>query len=282
MAQARAGTGNGWVGGYVEHFSGMDVYISVVFSWDVAKAIGTAVQYSQMGLHVHLGGPAIKLAGLQTEEWSALSYHNPNATFTSRGCVNKCGFCAVPKLEGDLIELNNWEPKPIVCDNNLLACSRKHFDRVIDLLKSVPDVDFNQGLAASLLTDYHASRIAELDMKTVRLAWDHVGYESKFMRDWEILRKAGIPKSKITVYCLIGFNDTPDDALYRLSAVRKLGGYPFPMRYQPLDVSVRNGYVSPQWTNDELVRYCRYWANFRYVGGIPFSEFEYPKRRQND
>ncbi len=93
------------------------------------------------------------------------------------------------------------------------------------------------------------------------------------MRAWEILRNVGIPRRTISVYVMIGFQDTPDDALYRLRTVtKKLGSYAVPMRYQPINSRVRNEYVAPGWTDWELVAYKRYWG-FNRNTGIPFGEW---------
>lgn len=254
-------------------------YISCVFSWDLAKAKRLAKYYRSRGFRVRAGGPAVTmnpdaLDGIAElgGQIDALSRHNPDATFTSRGCIRKCAFCAVPKIEGDLVELDDWAPKRLVCDNNLLACSRAHFDRVIDCLKNIKGIDFNQGLDARLLTKHHAERIRELDLYRARLSWDNVQLESRFMRAWAMLRNAGIPKRSIAVYVLIGFNDTPEDAEYRLRTVRDLGGYPNPMRYQPVGAMQKNDYVAPGWTNDQLQAFVRYWSSLR-LGKIPFSEW---------
>ena len=280
----RSSTGNsqamhrnhGWGTGIVEWVDGKTTNISVVFSWLLEKAIARAAELLGQGNTVHLGGTAIDSAGLGNGRCDASFYHNPNATRTSTGCVFACPFCIVPKIEGDFMEKDQWEPRPIIYDNNLTACSVHHFDKVIDSLKSVVDVDFNQGVSASLLTPHHASRFAELNLKYVRLAWDNTNYESRFMRGFEILRAAGIPRSKISAYVLIGFNDTPDDALYRLESVRKLGIKPFPMRYQPIDTKKRNSFVGDNWTNNELERFTHYWTNLRFVGNLPFKDFVYP------
>lgn len=279
-------TKSGWGNGLVVWAEDHTAYISVVFSWDLREARRLAILYARQGLAVRAGGPAVTLnpgsicdIAQVGGDLDALNRHNLSATFTSRGCMRQCSFCAVPKLEGDLVELEDWPIKPLICDNNLLACSMAHFDRVIDRLKSIRGIDFNQGLDARLLTKYHANRIAELDLKTIRLAWDHISLESHFMKAWEIFRAAGIAKSKISVYVLIGFNDTPEDALYRLRAIKNLGALPFPMRYQPIDAHARNSYVSPQWTQWELVAYMRYWANLRYLRAVPFSEWLETYRR---
>jgi len=270
-----------WSKSLVEWTNGSAAYLSVVFTWDLPKAYMRAVWLRQQGYEVKAGGPACLLmpdylaevADVNGCAADALWRHNPDATFTSRGCIRKCAFCAVPKIEGDLVELDEWEPKPIVCDNNLLACSKKHFDKAIDSLKGVEGVDFNQGLDARLLTDYHAERLAELDLVRVRLSWDRTNLEREVFSAAERVHWAGVPRTKITIFCLIGFWDSPSDALYRLRTVRGQGYVPFPMRYQPLSLLERNGYVAPGWSNRELNRYMKYWSRLRFTRAIPFEEF---------
>lgn len=273
---------NSWSGGIAEWIEDNTAYLSVVFSWNTQKAHERAVWLKAQGYHVRAGGPALALNGdilaevaeLGGDGVDALSRHNPQATFTTRGCIRKCPFCVVPKYEGSkLIELDDWPIRPVVCDNNFLASSRKHFDSVIDKLKPLKDIDFNQGLDARLVKSYHAQRIAELKMKCVRLAWDDIKIESQFMAAFEILTSAGIKPSMIHSYILIGYNDTPTDALYRLQKVADLGAWPNPMRYQPLDSKKRNEYIGPNWTDAELKRFMRYWANLRVTRKVPFDEF---------
>lgn len=273
---------NDWSKRIVEWQHDDTAYLSVVFSWQLPEAYQRAVWLKAEGYHVRAGGPAVTvqpdyLAGVAQVggEVNALPRHNPNATFTSRGCIRRCSFCAVPSIEGDLVELNDWEPKPVVCDNNLLACSRAHVARVIDRLKPLSGIDFNQGLDARLMTKHHADRLAELDLKFVRLAWDSIKSESEFMRSFELLREAGITKRAIRVYVLLGFGDTPEDALYRLETIRGLGIMPNPMRYQPLKTMRKDSYVAPGWVDRELKRYVRYWSNLAQLGSIPFDEFVY-------
>ena len=271
--------------GYAEWTHGNTAYLSVVFSWHLDHAYQRAVWLRSSGFHVRAGGPAVTLhphvlspVADITGTVNALPHHNPNATFTTRGCIRNCPFCAVPIIEGDLVELTDWTPAPIVCDNNLLAASRAHFDTVIDRLKPLHKVDFNQGLDARLLTPYHAQRLTELDLYAIRLAWDNTAYEQPFLTAYHTLRAAHIPARMIRVYVLIGFDDTPDDALYRLQTVQNLGSRPNPMRYQPLDTPNRNTYVHPNWTNAQLNRYMRYWSRLRWLEHIPFEQ--YTRKRQ--
>ncbi len=269
-----------WTKSLVEWRDGEAACLSVAFTWHLPLAFQRAAWFRAQGCRVRAGGPAVQLmpeylaavAEVGGESPDAVFRHNPLATFTSRGCIRRCAFCAVWRTEGEFRELADWPVRPVVCDNNLLAASRAHVDRVIDRLKPLRGVEFHQGLDTRLLTAYHAGRLAELDC-TIRLAFDSVGYERDFLRALELLRRAGLPKKRIRVYVLIGYQDTPTDALYRLELVRQLGLTPNPMRYSPLNSLARNAYVAPGWTSAELIRYTRYWSRLRYFGGIPFAEF---------
>ena len=164
-------------------------------------------------------------------------------------------------------------PAPIVCDNNLLAASKKHFNRVIDREKVFDRVDFNQGLDARLLKPSHLSRLAELHLVHIRYSWDWVGMESQVMDAITATLAAGIPRKRISIYVLIGIEDTPEDALYRLESVRTLGIKPFPMRYQPLDALVKDSHVAPGWTAKELRRMMRYWSRQNWLSKVPYAEY---------
>ena len=271
-----------------------DAMVSVVFTWDLPRAKTICSWWAAAGYYVRAGGPAVRLqpeyladvADCSPGHTEALTRHNPLATLTSRGCIRRCSFCAVPLLEGDLVELTDWTPRRIVCDNNLLACSRKHFDQVIDSLKQLHapkayPIDFNQGLDLRLLTPYHADRLAELNC-IPRMSLDHSSLIPVYMRAHSILRKAGFPKKRLATYILIGYDDTPADALHRIKLVQRLGANPYPMRFNPYDVLERDSYVGPNWTDDLLSSFMRYWTRLRYLGGIPFAEFVAGRRHARE
>jgi hypothetical protein len=276
---------NGWRDGLVEWREGNVTCISVVFSWRLQEAIDRFIELTARGDIVKIGGPAADYAGISSKDYvpmvSPLSIHNKNATKTSDGCVFNCSFCIVPKIEGKLRMRGHWAQRSIIVDNNVTACPYYHFDKVVESVKNLSKIDFNQGVSAKLLTQRHIDRFRDLDLKYLRMAWDYAAYETEFMRAWEMLRAARFPKSKVAVYVLIGHDDDPDDALHRLEIVRSLGAQPFPMRYQPLDTKVKNSHVGSSWTNHELVRYVRYWSNLRIVRGVPFSEFEYVTTKED-
>lgn len=253
---------------------GRTLYLSVPFTWLLPKAEQMAKAHKGK---VVAGGPAVDLMGANWADtpkecpFDTLAMHNPCATVTTRGCPNRCKFCAVPQVEGRFRELPTWKPAPVICDNNLLAASRAHFERVIDSLMPFERVDFNQGLDARRFTSWHAGQIARLKSCKVRFAFDQVSMESAVADALQVARNAGL--REFGIYVLIGFDDTPDNALYRLEKIRSWGIRPTPMRFQPLDTLEKNAYIAPGWTKRELARTMSYYSRLRWLGHIPFSDF---------
>ena len=254
---------------------GETLYLSVPFTWLLERAEQVAGAWHGP---VIAGGPAVSLMGcpgwakMGKSPVEPLLFHNPCATFTTRGCPNCCAFCAVPKIEGEFRELPEWRHAPVICDNNLLAASRKHIERVIESLKPFPACDFNQGLDARLFNAWHADLITTLRNPMVRFSLDSNKDVDIVAMAIERARTAGL--KHIGVYVLIGYNDTPDDARARLEFVRSMGIRPNPMRYQPLNARHKNEYVAPGWTADELQRMTRYYSRLRWLEHIPYDDFE--------
>ena len=267
-----------WSKGIASWTFGGKLCISVVFSWDIPKAIELA---KKSKCKVLFGGPAAlqnraKLLKYgEVENFYApvepVLFHNPFASFSSRGCPNKCKFCTVPGIEGGIKELKSFRPAPIMCDNNFLATSRYHQKIVVEELKRFSFVDFNQGLDARLFTLAIADRMGKLKLHA-RFAFDHIGMESVVADAIKLCRKR--TTKKVSVYVLIGYKDTPEDALYRMREVRKWKALPNPMRYQPLNAKKRNCYVDPNWTDRELKHMTRYWSRLKWLSPVPYEEYK--------
>jgi len=273
-----------WSKKILEWIDGDRAYLSVVFTWQLPEAWSRCVWYREQGYQVNVGGPAVSLfpeylrqvATVNGLFVDALVRHNDQATRFSIGCVNACPFCAVPIVEGELKECKG-EPRPIVCDNNLLACSKRHFDYVIDTLKPVRSIDMNQGLDCRLITPYHIERLRGLNLHCIRFAWDHIKEEHHVMRAIELCLKSGIPKSKIRIYVLVGYHDTPEDALYRMQTLKDLGLHKnSPMRFQEIrgiKALVKDSYLESTWTEYEMKRFMHYWFRQAWVSNIPYADW---------
>lgn len=245
---------------------GKTLYISVPFTWLVDKAQALADKWKGKAI---IGGPGL-MKPTECEGFEPLLFHNPCATFTTRGCPNSCSFCAVPRLEGGLREIKDFRPAPVICDNNLLSASRQHIERVVEAIKQFPFVDFNQGLEARRFTPAIADLFGKLHCK-VRFAFDTWGSEKAVTEAVRLCQER--TTKNISVYCLIGYKDKPDDAKARLELIRSWGVYPNAMRYQPLDAKEKNSYVAPDWTERQLLDMSRYYNRLAWLEHIPFEEY---------
>ena len=129
--------------------------------------------------HIHVG--INREAEDFIPDYSLVPNWDASILFASRGCIRKCGFCSVPKIEGRLEMkesikslLYPGHKKVILFDNDILGAPnwRDIFDELIEI--GLP-VDFNQGLDARLVTDEVAERLSKLKMHAIRLAFDYSG-----------------------------------------------------------------------------------------------------------
>jgi len=260
--------------------------ISIPFTWELPEVFKflTGPTLFNKNKQVIVGGPAVYLipgyfdkisrVSEGKEEIGVLQRIQPLATRTSTGCVRKCKFCAIGigKVEsGGIKELQDYPDLPIITDNNLLATSKNHFDKVIDKLIKHKWADFNQGIDSRLLTEYHAKRISEIKKPTVRLALDHMDYKGKWEDALNILIAAGIKKSNISSYCLIGFNENPRESWIRCEWIKKHKITVYPMWYHHLFQLEKNIVTDEQkgfgWTEQQRLEIMGYYYMRR--GHIP-------------
>jgi hypothetical protein len=257
-----------WKNGIAQWKVGSTLYISVPFTWLVADAERIAAEFKGKSL---IGGPGL-MRPTECPGFSPLAYHNPSATFTTRGCPNWCPFCAVHFLEPEFTEIPDYRPAPVLCDNNWTAASWKHQQRVVERQRIFTLTDFNQGLEAGKFTPRLADLLGTIRCK-VRFAFDSWGQEAK-VKDAIDLCRARATKD-IGVYCLIGFHDSPEDARERLDLVRSWGIRPNPMRYQPLDTTTKNSHVDPGWTDYKLKKMMKYYSRLAFLEHVPYDDFKY-------
>ena len=179
--------------------------------------------------------------------------------FGTRGCIRKCAFCAVPRLEGKTSGpaegirglVNPGHEKVVLWDNNILGVPN-WLDVVAELKELDVEVDFNQGLDARLITEDVAQELKGLRIRPIRLAYDLLSERNALQRAIPALAAAGFRRKKIVVYALFNFRDTPEDFLARVIDLLTWGVACYPMRYEPLNSLVKNKYVSPHWTAGQL------------------------------
>ena len=206
--------------------------------------------------------------------------------YTSRGCIRKCSFCGVPKLEGAQRDTESlsalvraiddlYGPKKdlILMDNNVVASPR--FKEIIAEIRDLgftPDaklrrphervpvqrrVDFNQGVDARILCKdpMYLRELATICLKPLRIAFDHLGLKGPYEKAVRYAHEFGL--TELSNYMLYNFHDLPADLFERMrlnvTLNEELGVriWSFPMRYQPTDRPDR-GHIGEKWTRYQL------------------------------
>lgn len=220
--------------------------------------------------------------------YELVSQWDASIIFASRGCIRRCGFCSVPKLEGRPSSFKYsirhliypGHPKSPKCcndhhhnrvvlwDNNILGNPnwRSLFDELAELGLTV---DFNQGLDGRLVTREVAEKVAKLKMEVVRIAYDYHGIGPYIKRSIECLKDAGINPRKIVSYTLFNYTDDPQDFFERVRDLLDWGAVCYPMRFEPLTTLEKNRFVSPKWTREELELVAAARRVIGYAGAFP-------------
>lgn len=205
--------------------------------------------------------------------------------YTSRGCIRKCHFCGVPKLEGGQRDTESltgvvraiedrYGPKKdlILMDNNVVASAR--FKEIIAEIRDLGftpgaklqrpgrapvlrRVDFNQGVDARILCKdpMYLRELSSICLKPLRIAFDHLGVKKPYEQAVRYAHEYGL--NELSNYMLYNFHDDPADLFERMrlnvTLNEELGVriWSFPMRYQPTDRPDR-GHIGAKWSRYQL------------------------------
>lgn len=230
-----------------------EVHISVTFTWDTKRAWELARQWNHIA-PVKIGGVAIN--GEPKDGFKAGMYLRNGVTITSRGCPNRCPFCLVRQ---NLIEIEDFPEGNIVQDNNLLACSKNHKNKVFKMLSRQKRINLSGGLEAKLINDKTIDRLRALNIYQIWTAYD---FPEEIRRVEPVIKKLRkyFSRNQIRCYVLIGYrNDNFSLAEERLRHAYKIGGLPFAMLYRDED----GNYPEPEkewrifqrkWTRPAIIK----------------------------
>ena len=231
--------------------------------------------------------------------------------YASRGCIRKCSFCGVPKLEGDLRDSTSLthlvrsvdrlygEKKDLtLMDNNVVASAR--FREIIAEIRDLGfhagaklargrvavqrRVDFNQGVDARILCkdSMYLRELATICLSPLRIAFDHLGLKKPYTQAVRYAHEVGL--TDLSNYMLYNFHDSPADLFERMrlnvSLNEELGIriFSFPMRFQPTDRPDR-GHIGEKW-NRHFLRSMQ--VVLQATGGIVSGSPNFFKRAFGD
>jgi hypothetical protein len=226
-----------------------EAHVSVAFTWDLPEAERLARAWSRVA-PVKVGGPA---TGMRGEEFVPGRYVKPGYVVTSRGCPNACFFCSVPQREGRVVRELPVVQGHNVLDDNLLACSALHFERVTAMLAEQKErALFTGGLEAKRLSRMHVAALKGLRPKRMFFAYDTPDDLPPLENAMGLFREAGYgSRNNLHCYVLVGYpGDTMLAAEARLNTVVRLGMCPMAMLYRDA-----TGKTMPEWR-----RFQRAWA----------------------
>lgn len=129
--------------------------------------------------------------------------------YMTRGCVNKCAFCAVPKLEPEYIGYIGIQKQIeetdkqfgtrrhlLLLDNNVFAS--KDFDKIIDEIKAC---GFYKGATCNVPPEYHQS------INGLKSGYNDFGYTRSIIKQYQrLLEKVPDGKKEEITKVLIGKN----------------------------------------------------------------------------
>lgn len=186
----------------------------------------------------------------------SVDYHVMHAM---RGCIRKCKFCGVWRLEPKLIYktpeivsegiIKIGKNKVIFYDNNFLA--NPHIENI---LKKLSDLRVNgrpvifesqSGFDGRLLENFPnlAYLIRQARFRNIRIAWDNnLDDAASIKKQLNLLISAGYPTKEISVFILYNFDTPYRDILKKIQHCGKWGVQITDCRYRPLD-STSDNYI---------------------------------------
>jgi hypothetical protein len=217
---------------------------------------------------------------VEDAKWNKFSY-----VFTSRGCPNRCAYCAVWRLEANTVIVPNWKehiikdrPYVMISDNNLSAQPIEHIEEICNFIsENKKSVVFDNGFDCKHINEKMANLLSKLKFVRVglRLAFDRIEEDGVFQEAIRKLKEAGVPKGSLMAYVLFNFKDTPKDAIYRAEECVRLGIRPYPQKYTPLNKTSRSEkYVGEHWTPNLIKAYryfflmASYYTKYKFVDWV--------------
>lgn len=211
------------------------VYVSNIFDVNMHK-------YHVVNCdHVIIGGigsinPNLKLpTEIENTDPFYFDHEDTSYGFITRGCIWKCGFCKVPKYEGELKFYNTVQSvikhkKVKFMDNNILAYSG-HMEVFQYLIDYDIRCDFNQGLDFRMINRKNAQLLSQLNYEGEYIfAFDDPKYQNLLEEKLKIIKQYISKDWKLKFYIYHNKNMDISQLISRAEWCRKNKALPYFMR----------------------------------------------------
>lgn len=235
------------------------VALSVIFSWDVPFCIQQAKAALANGKKVIIGGGGTMVQRNYIERETGIRpIYNVvpeleqveskfKMVYFTRGCIEKCSFCIVPKIEGQLITLNrNSFPAKVLMDNNLSELPSNYQEFIVEkyLSEGITSVDANSGFEPKGINEYVVNLFNKIPLRWWRIGFDTIDEEKQVLESIKVIKS--ISKKMIRIYTMIG-HEPIEQCRYRCEKVIQMGCEPVPQAYIKLGALNKIPDVQHDW-----------------------------------
>lgn len=277
------------------------VAFSVVFSWRLPELVRMVRIALLNGSTVWIGGPAVTFhadnAAYVKQETGIVPHQGLDDRFErepgsypmvyfSRGCPAyspACGFCPVPRIEGNRFRYYpDATPAPLLLDNNLSALPAEYQDHIIGRYEGWKGkVDANSGFEPHTFDEGTLARWSRFPLVCWRFGYDDLSERDQALEMMLRLKAAGYGSRRVRVYTLIG-NEPIVDCHRRMREVIDHGCEPVPQRLRPLNWRSGPLPCRHDWDEPTLIAYQRFYSKPQLWKRMRPEEFFYQQRKPLD
>lgn len=249
---------------YLQEYYGDQIEIGGT-GWDIVKRLPSEIERMKPDYDLYTADIIYpKISGIMTREHKkrkAQQIVDAGMGFTSRGCIRNCPFCFVPKKEGkfrqesEIKDLLNPRSNILILHDNNLTADPYCIEKLNEIRDRGLIVDINQGCDVRLMTPEIAKALSEVKhLRSIHYAWDLMKFEKQVLEGIKIISQF-IPTHQHMCFCLVGFNTTFEEDMYRVKKLEYLGVRPYIMRYNERRDDIRLNHFA-RWVNSFVYKAC--------------------------
>lgn len=233
--------------------------------WDITKKLPEDIEKMEPDYGLYTADMIYpKISGIMTKERrkkKAQQIVDAGMGFTSRGCIRNCPFCLVPKKEGkfrqasEIKDLINPRSNVLTLNDNNITADPYCIDKLREIRERNLIVDINQGCDVRLVTPDIAKAMSEVrHLRSLHYAWDLMKFEKQVIEGIGIISRF-IPPHKHMCFCLVGFDTSFEEDMYRVKKLESLGVRTYIMRYNERRDDIRLNHFA-RWVNSFIYKAC--------------------------